>query len=205
MAYIIFKTPIRPSRNPLSHKASLKLLARGLLGILCFVIAADIAAHLFQGLKCVPDLNPGAIIFSAKMCWRFLLHFSNYIYNPLNFNSTVDTLQRSFFHAHANELIIMQEVFPEWCVIIHLFMCLSCSFQHKKLYLKRVFFGWSKEMKYCLLHFDSFQSIKMLINFASLQMCNCYLTHIGTDGADHGLLFAYNLLISSNFERMKCN
>ena len=50
---------------------------------------------------------------------------SNCIYNPLDFNSPVDTLQRSFFHACANEWIIVQGVFPEsWWVnvcCIHLF------------------------------------------------------------------------------------
>ena len=106
------------------------------------------------------------------------------IYNPLDFNSTVDTLQRSFFHAHANEWIIMQGVFPEsWCVkvcCIYLFRCPSWIFQQKKYVWKRVFLGWSSEMKYCLLHFDRFQSIKVLINFESLQLCNCHLTHIAT-------------------------
>ena len=72
---------------------------------------------------------------------------------------------------------------------IHLFRCLSRSFQHKNYVWKREFFGWSNEMKYCLLHFDRFQSIKMLINCASLQMCSCHLTHIGTGGAVHGLLW----------------
>ena len=33
----------------------------------------------------------------------FEKNLSNYIYNPLDFNSTVDTLQRSFFHTRANE------------------------------------------------------------------------------------------------------
>ena len=46
-------------------------------------------------------------------------HLTIDIRNPLEFNSTVDTLQRSFFCAHANEWIIMQEVFPEtWCVSV---------------------------------------------------------------------------------------
>ena len=78
MAYIIFKTPIRPSRNRLSHKASLKLLARGLLGILCFVIAADIAAHLFQGLLCVPDLQ--VQIFLVQKCAEGSSYISLTIY-----------------------------------------------------------------------------------------------------------------------------
>ena len=133
-------------------------------------------------------------VSSKPCCWLRIIHYitSNYIYNPLDFNSTVDTLQRSFFHAHANEWIIMQGVFPEsWCVkvcCIYLFRCLSWIFQQKKYVWKRVFFGWSSEMKYCLLHFDRFQSIKVLINFESLQLCNCHLTHIGTGRAVHGLL-----------------
>ena len=82
---------------------------------------------------------------------------------------------------------------------IHLFRCLSRSFQHKNYVWKREFFGWSNEMKYCLLHFDRFQSIKMLINFASLQMCNCHLTHIGTGGAVHGLLYIFYSIRFSSF------
>ena len=115
MAYIIFKTPIRPSRNPLSHKASLKLLARGLLRILCFVIAADIAAHLFQGLLCVPDLNPGANIFSAKMCWRFLL----YLLHLFAFNLSISSKFQRMWNFCGIMVILYLAPSPTGCSYYH--------------------------------------------------------------------------------------
>ena len=126
---------------------------------------------------------------------------SNYIYNPLDFNSTVDTLQRSFFHARANEWIIMQGVFPEsWCVkvcCIYLFRCLGWIFQQKNYVWKRVFFGWLSEMKFCLLHFDRFQSIiKMLINFTSLQSGQAELSMASCAFMMHKCIILYIKCIS---------
>ena len=91
-----------------------------------------------------------------------------YLYNPLDFNSTVDTLQWSFFHAHANKWIIIQVVIPKsWHVkvcCIHQSRCQSWIFKPKFSIWKRVFFRWSSEKKYGLLHFQQISIDTFFIN-----------------------------------------